>query len=68
MNDFDRFLEFELRQMLDPVVSSGPPRRRKRQKGTPRLRIVTASREFTADTIPVAESVVVPVHPALVLR
>ena len=33
MNDFDRFLEFELRQMLDPVVASGTPRRR-RQKGT----------------------------------
>src|SRR6266566_1194673 len=28
MNDFDGFLEFELRQMLDPVVASGTPRRR----------------------------------------
>jgi len=32
VNDFDRFLEFELRQMLDPVVVSGAPRRRTRKK------------------------------------
>jgi len=30
MNDFDRFLEFELRQMLDPLVTSETPRRRRR--------------------------------------
>ena len=30
MNDFDRFLELQLRQMLDPVVASQPPARRGR--------------------------------------
>ena len=28
MNDFDRFLELTLRQMLDPVVARRPPMRR----------------------------------------
>jgi len=30
MNDFDRYLEHELRQMLDPVVARRPPTRRGR--------------------------------------
>ena len=40
MNDFDRFLEFELRQMLDPVVTSGTPRRR-RPRGANRQPLLT---------------------------
>ena len=32
MNDFDSFLERELRLMLDPVVARVPPVRRERQK------------------------------------
>jgi hypothetical protein len=67
MNDFDRFLEFELRQMLDPVVSSGAPRRGRRRKDTPPLVIVTSPKEPAAETIHVLESVAVPVQPALVL-
>ena len=67
MNDFDRFLDFELRQMLDPVVSSGAPRRGKRRKDTPTLVIVTAPKELAVETIPVVESVAVSVRPALVL-
>jgi hypothetical protein len=44
MNDFDRFLEFELRQMLDPVVVCGPPRRRTRKKAgdRPLLAVIKA--------------------------
>ena len=44
MNDFDRFLEFELRQMLDPVVVSGTPRRRTRKKAgdRPLLTVIKA--------------------------
>ena len=43
MSDFDRFLEFELRQMLDPVVASEAPRRARRKTYGPTLvAIVTA--------------------------
>jgi len=62
MNDFDRFLEFELRQMLDPVVTPGAPRRRRRVKGSPLLTIVPPQ----MDAIVAVEPVVVPVQPALV--
>ena len=40
MKDFDRFLEFELRKMLDPVVGTRPPARKRREKRT-RLSILT---------------------------
>jgi hypothetical protein len=63
MNDFDRFLEFELRQMLDPVVTLGAPRRRRRAKGSPRLTIVPPK----VDAIMTVEPVVVPAQPALLL-
>jgi len=62
MNDFDRFLEFELRQMLDPVVTPGAPRR-KRAKGSPVLTIVPPQ----VDAIMAVEPVVVPAQPALLL-
>jgi hypothetical protein len=61
MNDFDRFLEFELRQMLDPVVTPGAPRRRRRVEGSPLLTIVPPQ----LDAIVAVEPVVVPVRPAL---
>ena len=35
MNDFDRFLEQELRQMLDPVVAAVPPARGERLRRPP---------------------------------
>jgi hypothetical protein len=61
MNDFDRFLKFELRQMLDPVVSAGAPRRRRRANGSLLLTIVPL------DAIAAVEPVVVPAQPALLL-
>lgn len=58
MNDFDRFLEFELRQMLDPVVASGTPRWRSRRKtnGRPLLTVVKAPLDLA-----VVEPVAIPV-------
>ena len=59
MNDFDRFLELELREMLDPVVAVQPPRR---------LGLAEASRRILTLEIPVADyaSEAVPVEPAAV--
>jgi hypothetical protein len=60
MNDFDRFLEFELRQMLDPVVDSGtpPPRRRKRTR-SPLLAVISAPLGKAAEALPAVEPAVV---------
>jgi hypothetical protein len=58
MNDFDRFLEFELRQMLDPVVSPKAPRRRQpKSTGSPLLAVITGSLERAAEVLPMAEAV-----------
>jgi hypothetical protein len=62
MNDFDRFLEFELRQLLDPVVIPEAPRRRRRKsQRTPLLKVVSAQIELAA--LPAVEPVAVPVQP-----
>ena len=61
MNDFDRFLELELREMLDPVVATAAPRRR--VNGSPLLTIVPPE----VEAIVVVEPVVVSVQPALLL-
>jgi hypothetical protein len=58
MNDFDRFLEFELRQMLDPVVSQAPGRRRPKSEGSPFLAVISAPLEMAAEVLPAVE----PVH------
>ena len=61
MNDFDRYLELELRSMLDPVVATPPPSRKGRlsRPQKPILTIVTAAVEHPADGIPVIEPAVV---------
>ena len=61
MNDFDRFLEFELRQMLDPVVASGTPRRRRRRgaNGHPLLTVVKGPLDLAV--VAVVEPVAIPV-------
>ena len=62
MNDFDRFLDLQLRHMLDPVVACPPPPRRSRP---PRRRqpvlVVEAPIERMADAMPALEPVVVTV-------
>jgi hypothetical protein len=64
MNDFDGYLEFELRQLLDPVVVTRAPRRGSRKSaGSPFLAVVSASIEVVADAMPAVEPVIVPVHP-----
>ena len=39
MNDFDRFLELQLRNMLDPVAATPPPDRRGRHERAPILAV-----------------------------
>jgi hypothetical protein len=61
MNDFDRLVEFGLRQMLDPVVGSRvPPRRQggKRQSAAPFLVVAPALFEPAAESTVIAEPVV----------
>ena len=64
MNDFDRYLESGLRQMLDPVVTSGAPRHRRRTgSGLPLLAVMKAPIELVAEALPAIEPVAVPVQP-----
>ena len=60
MNDFDRFLESELRQMLDPVLASGAPRRRRRNNdGHPLLTVIKAPLDLAVEAA--VEPVAIPV-------
>ncbi|GAC1513254.1 MAG: hypothetical protein NVS1B3_17550 [Candidatus Dormibacteraceae bacterium] len=69
MNDFDRFLEFELRQMLDSVVSLKAPRRRRpKSTGSPLLAVISSPLEKAAEVLPAVEQVVLPVQPFRVLH
>jgi hypothetical protein len=64
MNDFDRYLESGLREMLDPVVASGAPRRRRRTgSGLPLLAVIKAPIELVGDALPAVEPVAVSVRP-----
>jgi hypothetical protein len=64
MNDFDRYLESGLREMLDPVVTSGAPRRRRRTgSGMPLLVVIKAPIELVGEVLPVVEPVAVHVRP-----
>jgi hypothetical protein len=64
MNDFDRYLESGLRQMLDRVVMSELPRRRRRTgSGLPLLAVVKAPIERVAEALPAVEPVALPVQP-----
>jgi hypothetical protein len=61
MNDFDRFLEFELRQMLDPVVGrEAPGRRGRKSPGSPFLAVISAPRGMGAEALPAVGPVAVP--------
>jgi hypothetical protein len=70
MNDFDRYLESELRQMLDPVVDAVAPSRRtwRKDSGLPLVAVVKAPIEKVAEGLPVIDPVVVPVPALQVLR
>jgi len=67
MNDFEQFLESELRQMLDPVTATPAPARNARRKrtGTPLMVVVTAPIELAAEAVAAVEPavVMVPVKP-----
>jgi hypothetical protein len=60
MNDFDKFLDLQLRRMLDPVVATpAPPRRNRRPKLRQPILAVVAPIEL--ETIAVVEPMVVTV-------
>jgi hypothetical protein len=63
MNDFDRYLESGLRQMLDPVVATGAPRRRRTGSGLQLLAAVKAPIELVVEVLPAVEPIAVPVQP-----
>ena len=68
MNDFDRFLEFELRYMLDPVVARRAPRRAGRNSTlSPLLAVVAAPIELARQAVPALEPVALPVRPFRIL-
>jgi len=68
MNEFDRLVEFELRRLLDPVVASkAPPRRRDvARKSAPFLAVASPSLELARETIAVVDPIVttLPAQPA----
>jgi hypothetical protein len=68
MNDFDKFLELKLRQMLDPVVANRPPERkgRLRRPQRPILAIETATIELPAESSRAVEPIAVTVPVAAV--
>ncbi len=62
MNDFDRFLERELRVMLDPVVGAEPPARgARRRRLEPSPESLPAEVDAVKDSIPMSEPVPVAV-------
>lgn len=66
MDDFDRYLELQLRQMLDPVAAVRPPRRRGVPEASrPILTVEVQIAELAPEAIPVEPAVVmVPIAPA----
>jgi len=67
MDDFDKYLDLQLRRMLDPVVATpAPPRRSPRPRAWQPILGIEAPIERAPDVIPVVEPVVVtvPVAPA----
>ena len=60
MNDFDQYLETQLRDMLDPVVATPAPRRAgKRATARRPILAIEAPIEFVVEAIPVIEPVAV---------
>jgi hypothetical protein len=54
MNDFDRYLEAQLRRMLDPVVATRPPTRgRGRKAPEPSLAVEPPALVPAVETVPV---------------
>lgn len=59
MNDYDRFLETQLRRMLDPVVATVPPIRRARRVAIEPVLVVVDPPELvqTMEAVPVTIAV-----------
>ena len=63
MNDFDGFLETQLRRMLDPVIDSRPPVRGRRQKARKPFLAVVPPELVTVRIEPVPVTVAVTSQP-----
>jgi hypothetical protein len=60
MDDFDKFLDVQLRVMLDPVVATpAPPRRNRRPKARQPILTIVAPIQLAPEAIPVVEPVAV---------
>jgi len=59
MNDFDRYLEAELKVWLDPVAARRPPFRKRRSESAVVSQPSLAVEALAAEAIPVVEPVVV---------
>lgn len=69
MNDFDRYLEIELKDMLDHVVARRPPTRKGRhQPAAELIRLPVAAEGLALEAIPVVEPVVVALPVARLTR
>jgi hypothetical protein len=69
MNDFDRYLEIELKDMLDHVAARRPPARRGRLKpAVEPIKLPVAVERFAVQAIPVVEPVVVVALPIAAAR
>jgi hypothetical protein len=68
MNDFDRFLEIELREMLDPVAATQPPRRRGHRRTSRPVLAVLAPIADTPVLFGGAAIEMIPVEPSVAIQ
>ena len=69
MNDFDRFLESELRLMLDQVTETpAPPLKGRRKARTPLLVVLKSPIDLATEVVAMEPAVIpVPIEPAAAL-
>ena len=68
MNDFDRYLEIELKDMLDHVVARRPPARKRSKSAAELVVLPVVADGLAAEAIPVVEPLVVVALPVASAR